>query len=251
MEIRKDRGIILSARYSGEADLYAVIFMENSGKGSFIFKGLKKSVRRSHLVVNPGTVIEMNYYYSESKQISVISEYSVIFSPERISGDLEKILLLHLMLECARETAGEHDPNGAVFKYTAAAVNILAETQFKYQLSFFYLLNLLKSNGILPDFTHCVRCENAAPDVFTISADEKGIICGRCCQLMENNLLSLGKIQMSYIRASIDGSFHTLNHGLISQSETLIALKALTDFIEKYYHTVIKSKKTLLEIAQE
>jgi recombinational DNA repair protein (RecF pathway) len=47
MEIVKSNGVVLSGAHSGESDSTARVFTGEHGKRNFIFKGLKKSRKRS------------------------------------------------------------------------------------------------------------------------------------------------------------------------------------------------------------
>ncbi len=61
MEIRKAAGLVLHSRQSGEADIVARVLTAEFGKTNFIFKGLKKSKKRSLAAGEPGTLLDLMY----------------------------------------------------------------------------------------------------------------------------------------------------------------------------------------------
>jgi len=64
MELQKDSGIVLRKIPILEADIAATIYTNSHGKRTLLFKGLKKTKRRSLTAVEPGCVTHVVYYYN-------------------------------------------------------------------------------------------------------------------------------------------------------------------------------------------
>ena len=96
MEISKTDGIILKSRPSGESDISSLILTCDYGKKRFIFKGLKKSRKRSIAAVEPGSVINLLYYNHEDREFQIVSEFTQLMSFTEIRNDYDRIIGLTL-----------------------------------------------------------------------------------------------------------------------------------------------------------
>ena len=67
MDILRYTGVVLATRNLGEADLVCRIYTREEGKGEYIFKGVRKSRRRSRTATEPGSRVEFLHYKSPGK----------------------------------------------------------------------------------------------------------------------------------------------------------------------------------------
>jgi DNA repair protein RecO len=110
MEIQKSTGVVLSTGLMGEADRSSRIFTKEYGKRGFIFKGLKKSRTRPQTVTEPGTIVNVVYYYSEKRDLYIVNEFSIFKHYSEIRKDLAKIYTLFFILEITEKTTALSDP---------------------------------------------------------------------------------------------------------------------------------------------
>ena len=131
MEIRKATGLVLHSRQSGEADVLARILTGEFGKTNFVFKGLKKSKKRSLAAAEPGTVLHLMYYQHDNRDFQVVNEFRVVRHRLDLRDDLERILHLYFILEIVDKTTGHGDPQALIFALATAAIDALAERLIK------------------------------------------------------------------------------------------------------------------------
>ena len=153
MEIQKSTGIVLSSKTFGESDYLVKIYTREYGKRNFVFKGLKKSKKRSPLITEPGTIAKLVYYFHEDKALHTVNEFEVSGHSNQVRDDLKKILLLYFLVETTEKTCGFNDCNQSIFNLLVAGLDTLNDTPHIEHLSVFYLIHLLKLNGILPNFS--------------------------------------------------------------------------------------------------
>ena len=128
MEIQKATGIVLHSRHFGEADVLARIFTREYGKRNFVFKGLKKSRSRAPSAAEPGTRLELVYYYHDTRDYHTVNEFKVSSHSIRIRSDLKKILHLYFCsISPIRPPATTTlDP---LFRLIDSGIHALAETE--------------------------------------------------------------------------------------------------------------------------
>ena len=77
MEIVKSTGIVLSSQSYGESDIICNFYTRDAGKRKFVFKGLKKSGRRSRSATEPGAVSRVVYYYRDDRDSYIVNQCDV------------------------------------------------------------------------------------------------------------------------------------------------------------------------------
>jgi len=243
MEIQKSTGIVLSSRTSGEADLFCRILTKECGKRDFIIKGLKKSKRRSQSAAEPGTVLKLIYYFSETRSSFIVKEFEVLRYNFDIRDNLQKIFNLYLILETVEKTSGYNDTDRQIFDLLAAGIDTVSKTDSPVNLSVFFILHLLRLQGLLPDMKKCKKCGRTDYREFTLDISD-------LCPLCENCSGSRMKLTQAsarnFIEDSLTQKFMHLNNPDFNRDNALNLIFYLVMFIEHYFNIEIKSKKNVL-----
>ena len=242
MEIRKTTGIVLSARNYGEADVLCTILTSDFGKGKFIFKGLRKSRKRSHTAAEPGSVSSLQYYYHDQKDSSIVNDFSVQKYFPGIRRDLAKIYHLYILLETTDSTTGLNDPENNFYGYLYAALERMETTDSPVHLTAAYLLHLLKFHGLLEISGSCDKCGKTDYNFFTLNQTDLKVACANC--LKNGNMLP--RTVMDFIRQALQNKFTSIKTETFDEPVLLDLIYQLLLFIEGYYHVHFKSKDFIL-----
>ncbi len=242
MEIQKSRGIVLSSRSVGEADRLVRAFTREYGKRSFVFKGIRKSKKRSAAAAEPGALLDLVYYYHAERDFHIVNEFTLRGQHRGPEADLAGILYLFLMLEVVDKTTGQNDPGRPVFDLLEAALKALDETSRRGHLAVFFILHLLRIGGILPGFDSCKICGKRELERFALDWADLAPVCATCAGGRRmGRLLPRGGIE--FIRTSLRTKYSSLDLDAWDDDLVLDLLFNLCLFIEGYFHTVLKSKE--------
>jgi DNA repair protein RecO len=246
MEILKTTGIALSSRVSGEADVVCNIYTRDFGKRKFIFKGLKKSKKRSMAATEPGAVSTLLYYHRDQRDSFIVNDVTVEKYYASITGDLKKITNLYFMLESVDKTCGYDISDSSIFNLLLAGIEVLSRTDYPAHLTTFLVLHLLGKHGVLSDTDICKICGKGHFSSFTIDVADLRPVCGSC--LGENpagpwqgSALLPGSMK-DYIRKCLSEKFGNIDCASYDEKYILDLLFAISLFMENYYHMELKSK---------
>jgi DNA repair protein RecO len=242
MEIQKCSGIVLGSRPAGEADRTVRVYTREYGKRTFVFKGIRKSRKRSIAATEPGTVLDLVYYFHDGRDSSIVNEFTITRQHRGQGGDLRRILYLFLILEVVDRTTGQNDPNRAVYELLAAALAALDDTPGPGHLAAFFILHLIRIDGILPDFSACRACGRRDFTDFVLDYSDLSPLCGACAGSRGMGR-TLPRGAMDFIRASMRTRFPKMELGTFGEGMVLDVLFSLCLFIEGYFHVLIKSKE--------
>lgn len=245
MEIQKSTGIVLSARVIGEADYLIRIFTKEYGKRDFVFKGLRKSKRRSHTIAEPGTIAGIVYYFNEEKGLHTVNEYEIYKHYLRIRDDFKKILLLYYFIETVEKTSGFNDVNIKVFDLLAAGIDALSETKNALHLAVFFTIHLIRLHGILPDFSRCKVCKRDDFPEFIIDVVDFHPVC-RGCSARYNAPLFLKSGAREFLHESLRKKYSDITLSMFSGKDISDLFFSLCLFIQAYFHIQLKSKDMLI-----
>lgn len=239
MEIQKTTGIVLSSKNSGDADIICNILTRDYGKRKFIFKGLKKSKKRSISSAEPGAVIDLQYYFHNNKDISIVNEANISRSYVNLRNNMDKIFHMFFLLESVEKTIGFNAPEKKIFDLLAAGMDTLSKNDFYTNLAVFFIIHLLKIHGLLPSFDRCKNCGSNNFSEFTFEIPDLRPVCGNC----KKTKMMLGKECLQFFNESLNNKFNSIDHSAYKKEGMMDMLFNLSLFIENYFHIEINSKK--------
>lgn len=244
MEIRKAHGIVLSSRPTGEADRLVRVYTREYGKNNFVFKGIRKSKKRAMASTEPGTLLNIVYYFNEKKDCYIANEFNIQKQCEQLRGNLEKMFFLFYMLELVDKTTALANPAPRIFDLLNAALNILETTETVTHLVVFFAIHLLRLEGIASHNYYCKTCGRHTFENFAIDPNDLMLICERCASnyvlpyLMNKNVLH-------FLKQAMIVKFSSLDLHLVSKKEMFDLLFVLSLFVEKYFNIELKSKSII------
>jgi DNA repair protein RecO (recombination protein O) len=246
MEILKTTGIALSSHESGEADIICNYFTRDFGKRRFVFKGLKKSKKRSHSATEPGALANLMYYYRKDRDSFIVNDVAMGRYHASIRNDLRKIFHLYFVLDAVDKTCGYEMADEAIFKLLEAGIDVLAKTEHPAHLSAFFILHLLKHHGILADAGACKMCGLERTGFFTLDILDLRPVCASCLKNGKNgpkhrSAMMSGSMR-DYMRVSMQQRYRDIDTGIYREDDILDLLFSMSLFIENYFHTELKSK---------
>lgn len=245
MKIQKATGLVLYSRHSGEADVHARVFTREFGKRNFVFKGIKKSISRPQSAAEPGTLLELLYYFHDNREYHIVNEFKIVRHCMEIRSNLAKILHLFFICELVDRTTGINDPNAAIYSLAAAALDALQVTKNEAALSSFFALHLLRLLGILPDFSKCTRCGKTAGGSLHINTRDFSAVCSSCAQQGAAGWIIIKETANNFLQISRRRKFSDIDLSQFPESDITGLLFFLALFMENYFHCEIKSKGML------
>lgn len=246
MEIVKSNGIVLSGSRSGESDCVSRIFTKEHGKRGFVFKGLKKSKKRSMVAAEPGTAVHLLYYYHEDRDYHIVNEFRINRHTFDIRKELDRILHLCLLLESVDKTTGYNDPNRRIYDLLYNGLNTLALTDYPANLSLFFMIHLLRIHGILPDLGRCGVCGSQSLAGSVLEFGSLLPLCRKCMNTNEGRRVDgISSSSWEYLSLVITHKFASVDHSAIDPDSVLDLLFQVCIFIETYFHIELKSKGLL------
>jgi DNA repair protein RecO (recombination protein O) len=245
MEIRKSQAIVLSSRAVGEADRSIRAFTREFGKKNFIFKGLRKSKKRAMAAAEPGTFLELVYYYHEGRDFHIVNEFTIKKQYTDLHQDLEKMIFLFFMLELVDKTTAAANPVPRLFDMLAAALEAHRNTEKSVHLAVFFALHLLKTEGVIADNYACKLCGRTDMRMCAINPEDFMFACESCAGKHAMVPL-LPQSVLTFIKTSAQRKFSQMNLNSIANETMLDFLFVLCLFVEKYFNVVLKSKSMVL-----
>ncbi len=245
MEIRKSQGIVLSSRPTGEADRSICAFTREYGKKSFIFKGLRKSKKRAMAASEPGTMLELVYYFHDGRDFHIVNEFTIKKQYSDLRGNLEKMIFMFFLLELVDKTTATANPVPRLFDMLAAALDVLRETDRPAHLASFFALHLLRTEGVISDVGACKHCGRTEMQKFAIDFQDFLPLCETCAARFSITP-SLSRSVLDFIKSSATKKFSAMNLDAASREQMLDMLFVLCMFVERYFNVNLKTKSMVL-----
>ncbi len=126
-------------------------------------------------------------------------------------------------------------------------IEILKTENDEVFLSLFFLLQLIKNGGILPDLNNCGCCGTDILNTAFFSFTEYAFYCENCgnSKYLKFNVDSEN---MNYIREIVRSKYRDIYSKKKASAENLKILLGVLDYIERYYNISLKSKSCILQI---
>lgn len=245
MEIRKSQGIVLSSRATGEADRAIRAFTREFGKKSFVFKGLRKSKKRATAASEPGTVLELVYYFHEGRDFHIVNEFTIKKQYTDLRNNLEKMIFMFFMLELVDKTTAQANPVPRLYDMLAAALEVLRVTDRPAHLAAFFALHLLRTEGVITDAPACKACGRSEMPKFAMDFQDFLPLCETCAGRYSLHP-SLTQGVLDFMKSSAVKKFSAMNLDAVSRENMLDMLFALCIFVERYFNIDLKSKSMVL-----
>jgi DNA repair protein RecO (recombination protein O) len=237
--------IMIHSKESGEGDVIARVLTEHSGLISCVFKGLKKSGRRSKAVSDSGTFIHLVIPRISEDRASVVQEATVVHVHREIRNSLRKIVHLNLFSELVLKLIPQNTPDSYTYRMLKAAIDTLEARGNEYHLSVFFTLHLLRTQGVLPSFERCASCGRNDSSDYHLSMSEKSLLCGVCARVPKGSFLRVNSRQRNFALHALSRKYSACDMSLISEEDASTLLFSLLMYAEHYFHTEFLTKTFL------
>ncbi|MDH7554737.1 MAG: DNA repair protein RecO [Spirochaetota bacterium] len=241
MEIIKSEGIILKKIPVLEADVADIIYTQNHGKRTFIFKGIKKTKRRSQAAIEPGSIVQLVYYYNDQKAMFHVKEFSLLVDTVTIRDNYQAMITLFLLLEVVEKTTGHNDPNITIYRLLKGAIETLHKTTAFTFLALSFIIHYLKLSGIMPDYFHCSVCHKEIIDDLYLTEYQLAAYCNQCAP---HNAF-IFKATVPLVHEILGKKFIEIETNKYNASDIQKLLFHTLLFIDHYFTIHIKTKELL------
>jgi DNA repair protein RecO (recombination protein O) len=121
--LEKTRGIILHQIKYTDSGIVAQVYTRKFGRQSFLIRGIRKSKSGRHnILFQPMFILDLEINYRESREMNVLKEFSVAFSPYNIYSDIRKSCVAIFLAEVLTYVLREESGNDDLFDYIERAV---------------------------------------------------------------------------------------------------------------------------------
>ena len=143
------KAIILRVVDYQESSKILTALTAEHGKIALIAKGAKKPKSKLSGVLEVGIVLDVVYYYKQSRGVQTLTEASVYYSSQKFRQDFERAAILYASLELITQLVHEHEVNKPVFEFTSKLIQWLGEAEETYPSIFAYVqVRIAEISGI-------------------------------------------------------------------------------------------------------
>jgi DNA repair protein RecO (recombination protein O) len=121
--LEKTRGIILHQIKYTDSGIVAQIYTRKFGRQSFLIRGIRKRKSGRHNVLfQPLFILELEISHKESREMNVLREFTVAYSPYDIYSDIKKSSVAIFLGEVLTSVLREESPNEEMFDYIEKSI---------------------------------------------------------------------------------------------------------------------------------
>lgn len=143
------KAIILRVIDYQESSKILTVLSEEHGKIALIAKGAKKPKNKLAGILETGAVLDVVYYYKQSRGVQILTEASVHYSTDSFRKDFERAAILYSTLELLSELTHEHEVNEPIFIFALNFIQWLGDAEETYPSVFTYVqIRLAEITGI-------------------------------------------------------------------------------------------------------
>jgi len=129
----KTKGIILHQIKYTDSGIIVQVYTRDLGRQSIIVKGMRSRVSGKHNVLfQPVSILELVFYYRESRAIQVLKEFSVVYSPSDIYANVKKSCMAVFLAEILTAVLKEETPNHEMFDFIEDSIIYLDKCESGY-----------------------------------------------------------------------------------------------------------------------
>jgi DNA repair protein RecO (recombination protein O) len=124
--LHKTKGVILHQIKYTDSGVIAQVYTRDFGRQSMMIKGMRSRKSGKHNVLfQPMFILDLIFYYRESRGIQVLKEFSVSYSPAEIYADVKKSCIAVFLAEILTSVLKEESPNFELFDYIEDSIKYL------------------------------------------------------------------------------------------------------------------------------
>ena len=121
--IEKTRGIVLHRVKYSDSGIVVQVYTRKFGRLSFLLKGLRnKKAGKHNIFFQPMFILDLVIYYKGSREMQILKEFSVSYSPADIHVNIKKSSVVIFLGEVLTSVLREETPNEELFDFIAESV---------------------------------------------------------------------------------------------------------------------------------
>ena len=119
----KTRGIILHQIKYTDSGIVTQIYTRKFGRQSFLIKGMRNRKTGKHnILFQPLFILDMELYYKASRDMQMLKEFSVSFTPYNIYSNIKKSCVAIFLGEVLTSVLKEESPHEELFDYIEESI---------------------------------------------------------------------------------------------------------------------------------
>jgi len=116
--VEKTSAIILHQLKYTDTGIVVQCYTRKFGRLSFLIKGMRnKKAGRHNVHFQPLSILELIIYYKESREMQILKEFSVSYSPTDINNNIRKSCIAIFLGEVLTSVLKEESPHTELFDY--------------------------------------------------------------------------------------------------------------------------------------
>jgi DNA repair protein RecO (recombination protein O) len=116
--LQKSKGVILHQVKYSDSGIIVQAYTRESGRQSILVRGVRSRKSGKHnALFQPLSILELVYYYKESRSVQVLKECSVAYSPSDIYADIKKSSIAVFLGEFLSSVLKEEAHHFELFDY--------------------------------------------------------------------------------------------------------------------------------------
>jgi len=128
--LHKTKGIILHQIKYTDSGVIAQVYTRDFGRQSIMIKGMRSKKSGKHnILFQPMFILDLIFYYRESRSVQILKEFSVSFSPAGIYGDVKKSCIAVFLAEILASVLKEESPGFELFDYVENSIKYLDKSE--------------------------------------------------------------------------------------------------------------------------
>jgi DNA repair protein RecO (recombination protein O) len=121
--IEKTKGIILHQIKYTDSGIVTQIYTRKFGRQSFLIKGMRNRKTGKHnILFQPLFILDMELYYKASRDMQMLKEFSVSFTPYNIYSNIKKSCVAIFLGEVLTSVLKEESPHEELFDYIEESI---------------------------------------------------------------------------------------------------------------------------------
>jgi DNA repair protein RecO (recombination protein O) len=121
--LEKTRGIILNQIKYTDSGIIVRLYTRKFGRQSFIIKGMRNRKAGKHNVIfQPMFILDLEMYYKPSREMQVMKEFSVSFTPYNIYSNIKKSSIAIFLGEVLTSVLKEESPHEEMFDFIEESI---------------------------------------------------------------------------------------------------------------------------------
>jgi DNA repair protein RecO (recombination protein O) len=123
MMLEKTKGIILHQIKYTDSGIVAQVYTRKFGRQTFLIKGMRKKKSGKHnIYFQPLFILDLEMYYKASREIQLLKEFSVSFTPYEIYSNIRKSCVAMFLGEVLTAVLKEESPHGYMFDFLEESI---------------------------------------------------------------------------------------------------------------------------------